>query len=249
MRAQKKGAGDTHVAGPGKSDACLEHQLPKTTHESTQASPGRQQWAERIRESAQRTVEAFVETGRLLIKAKAELPHGDFLQMIESDLPFQRQTAELLMRIARNPKLAKRQNSVFLPPVLSTLDELCRLDPDELEARIASGEIHPRIRRADIATNRLALSVTISKQEPRELTREEVSLALADIARTKSAEAPSITLVRPTPVADENEAFRSFVRFTLMNIESGHLKISGDPERMRKWRDLKERVEPLVKPS
>jgi hypothetical protein len=41
-------------------------------------------------------------------------------------------------------------------------------------------------------------------------------------------------------------AARDFAAYTIMNIDSGHLKLTGDPERMRKWRDLKERVEPLI---
>jgi DNA-binding Lrp family transcriptional regulator len=41
-------------------------------------------------------------------------------------------------------------------------------------------------------------------------------------------------------------ALRDFARYTLLNIASGHLKLSGDPERYRKWRDLKARVEPLI---
>jgi hypothetical protein len=58
---------------------------------------------------------------------------------------------------------------------------------------------------------------------------------------------------KPEPEKDwkvemrETTALIAFAKFTIANIESGHLKISGDPERYRKWCDLKDRVAPLVK--
>jgi ParB-like chromosome segregation protein Spo0J len=58
---------------------------------------------------------------------------------------------------------------------------------------------------------------------------------------------------KPEPEKDwkvemrETTALIDFAKFTIANIESGHLKISGDPERYRKWCDLKDRVAPLVK--
>jgi hypothetical protein len=51
-------------------------------------------FASRIIACWQRSAEAFIETGRILMEAKAALPHGDFLQMVE---------AELAVRQARGP--------------------------------------------------------------------------------------------------------------------------------------------------
>jgi hypothetical protein len=52
-------------------------------------SSGRDRWAARICETWQRVVVAIITTGQLLIEAKADLPHGEWLAMIESgDLPF-----------------------------------------------------------------------------------------------------------------------------------------------------------------
>jgi hypothetical protein len=50
------------------------------------------------------------------------------------------------------------------------------------------------------------------------------------------------TAVAPEGVAE----LRDFAQFTIANINSGGLKLSGDSKRLRRWRDLKERVEPLV---
>jgi hypothetical protein len=50
-----------------------------------------------------------------------------------------------------------------------------------------------------------------------------------------------------TGLESEIETLRSFCAYTIMNIDIGALEISGDPERMRKWNDLKARVEPLVR--
>jgi hypothetical protein len=53
----------------------------------------------------------------------------------------------------------------------------------------------------------------------------------------------------------ETVALTDFAMFTLANIKSGHLKISADvsipdsQDRYRKWRDLKDRVQALVKAS
>jgi hypothetical protein len=57
------------------------------------------------------------------------------------------------------------------------------------------------------------------------------------------------------PDPREIEALRSFYLFTIMNIESGHLTLSANmsmaegTERYRKWKDLKNRVNALIKTS
>jgi citrate lyase beta subunit len=56
------------------------------------------QWAKQICASAQRTVDSILETGRLLIAAKA-LDHGEFESMIANDLPFDVSTARRQMKM------------------------------------------------------------------------------------------------------------------------------------------------------
>ena len=56
--------------------------------------------AQRITACQRKGVNSIIECGRLLIAAKDELKHGEFLKMVENNLPFKRSTAQALMRIA-----------------------------------------------------------------------------------------------------------------------------------------------------
>jgi hypothetical protein len=102
-------------------------------------------WRNRIENAWAKSVQAIVETGKILTEAKDALDHGLFLKMIETELPFSADTAQRLMRIACHSILSDAANSRHLPPNWTTLCELSRL-PDELTlAKIKSGEIHPRL--------------------------------------------------------------------------------------------------------
>jgi hypothetical protein len=64
---------------------------------------------------------ALFRIGYDLIEAKVgenRLPHGQFIAMVENDLPFGRRTAQRLMAIARDVRLSKREMFRVLPPVL-----------------------------------------------------------------------------------------------------------------------------------
>ena len=52
-------------------------QLPASPTSTVEA------WSSRIRSSLERSVEAILDTGRLLQAAKDELPHGQFLVAVE----------------------------------------------------------------------------------------------------------------------------------------------------------------------
>lgn len=52
-----------------------------------------------------KTCEGVFEVGRLLIEAKAALPHGEFTAMVEAELPFVPQTARKLVAIAQDERL------------------------------------------------------------------------------------------------------------------------------------------------
>ena len=66
----------------------------------------RDDWAAAITKEWQATVRGIINVGKLLLGAKAGLPHGEFLPMIEKKLPFKRQTAFRLMTIAEHPILS-----------------------------------------------------------------------------------------------------------------------------------------------
>jgi Protein of unknown function (DUF3102) len=107
-------------------------------------------WVSRITAVWQQSVQAIIEVGRLLIAAKAALPHGEFGKMIASDLPFSDSTARKLMAIAADKKLSNREHVNVLPPSWGTLYELTKLEPEQFEARIASGAIRADMERKEV---------------------------------------------------------------------------------------------------
>jgi N6-adenosine-specific RNA methylase IME4 len=107
-------------------------------------------WADRIRAAWQSSFDGIMECGRLLASAKAELAHGQWLQLIENELPFKADTAQRLMKISQDERLTNAAHARFLPRSRETLYELTKL-PDEVFAqKIADGTIHPEMQRADI---------------------------------------------------------------------------------------------------
>jgi N6-adenosine-specific RNA methylase IME4 len=108
-------------------------------------------WAARIAGAWRKSVEAVLESGRLLSDAKAALPHGAFIEMIRHDLPFKRSTAFRLMAIAADPRLANGAHVQHLPPHWGTLYELHKLTDQQFEAKLSTGEIHPEMLRRHVA--------------------------------------------------------------------------------------------------
>jgi hypothetical protein len=90
-----------------------------------------------------KTVEGIFATGRALIAAKADLPHGEFLKMIDNDLPFGGSMAEKLMAIARNQVLSNPEHIPSLPASWSILYALSLVGDSMLRAAIESGVVHP----------------------------------------------------------------------------------------------------------
>lgn len=107
-------------------------------------------WAERIGAAWRSSVEGILQTGRELIEAKAELPHGEFEAMVATELPFGSRTARRLMTVARDPRISERTHGSVLPPSWRTLYELTKLPDDQFEARIADGTIRSDMQRADL---------------------------------------------------------------------------------------------------
>ena len=104
-------------------------------------------YAQRINACQRKGVESIIECGRLLIAAKDELKHGEFLRMIENNLAFKRSTAQAFMRVASDGRITKYQRAGCLPAHWSTLAKLTQLPDAAFEARIADGTIHPGLER------------------------------------------------------------------------------------------------------
>ena len=111
----------------------------------------RKQWARLINEAWRSSVIGIIEAGRLLTKAKGDLEHGQFITMIENDLPFGRITAFRLMAVAADRRLTNVTHVQHLPPHWGTLYELTKLPDKEFTARIKDGSIHSEMQRKDVA--------------------------------------------------------------------------------------------------
>ena len=109
----------------------------------------RAHFATEIATQWQRSREAIFAVGRLLIAAKKQLKHGEFTAMVENDLPFSSRTAQRLMAIARDKRMAKATHASHLPVCWSTLHELTLLSDDDFDVAIVDGSITPDMTRGD----------------------------------------------------------------------------------------------------
>jgi hypothetical protein len=104
-------------------------------------------YAQRITACQRKSINSIIECGRLLIAAKNELKHGEFLKMIENELPFGRSTAQSFMKIANDKRITNNRHVGCLPAHWSTLAKLTQLPDAAFEARIADGTIRPGLER------------------------------------------------------------------------------------------------------
>jgi hypothetical protein len=100
------------------------------------------------REHAVSFLERIFNSGRYLIGAKSELPHGQFGSLCER-LDLNERHAERLMKIAKNPVLTKPEHAAKLPISMRTLAELATLPAPILEARIIDGTVSIDMERKD----------------------------------------------------------------------------------------------------
>ena len=119
-------------------------------------------WAQSINRAHTGAVNAILETGALLIQAKAALPHGEFGRMfvdsekrvgrvpVDEPLPFGFSTADRFMIIARHPELSNVAHAQHLPSSWMTLYELTKLPDDTFTEKLEAGEINPRLQRKNV---------------------------------------------------------------------------------------------------
>src|SRR5690242_14481493 len=110
------------------------------------------QWTAKIQAAWNKTLESIIEVGLLLKAAKADLPHGEFLAMTRRQLPFGPRHAQRLMSIADNPRISNATRVSHLPCSVGTLYQLSKLPPEQFDALLADGKIHPEMRRDDVAS-------------------------------------------------------------------------------------------------
>src|SRR3954463_8408169 len=95
----------------------------------------------------------FLEIGKLLIRAKDMLAHGEYTEAVEARLPFAGRTAYQLREAARWAiEMDKRRTITLdrLPGSYSTIYLLSTLDPSTLKAAEAEGIVRPELRRTEL---------------------------------------------------------------------------------------------------
>jgi hypothetical protein len=120
---------------------------------------------------------AFLEIGRLLIRAKETLPHGEYIAAVEERLPFSGRTAYQLREAARWAlEMDKRQTITLdrLPGSYSTIYLLSTFDPSTLERAEAEGIVRPELRRAELIAWRKGTGEKPSDRAALQARREKI---------------------------------------------------------------------------
>lgn len=103
-------------------------------------SVGTQGWADRINAAWRKSALAYIETGLILIECKKTVAHGDWTDMLENGLDFDPNTAQRLMKIARDRRITNPANLPLLPKRWTELYQLtkCKTN-DEFEHMLKHG--------------------------------------------------------------------------------------------------------------
>jgi Protein of unknown function (DUF3102) len=96
-----------------------------------------------------RAQDAFLEIGRLLIRAKDTLPHGEYVAAVEAELPFSARTAYQLREAARWAT-GGTVPMERLPGSYSTIYLLSTFKPPLLKEAERDGLIRPELKRAEL---------------------------------------------------------------------------------------------------
>ena len=107
-------------------------------------------WADQVMSVYRKGVEAIIETGRLLLAARADCSHGEWQQLVGRNghrgvLPFRKSHAHRLMVVARAARLVPHVGQ--LPCDSFTLYQLTRLSQNRFVALLEDGRIHPGMKR------------------------------------------------------------------------------------------------------
>jgi len=101
------------------------------------------------RDTWQKAVPGVLETGKLLIEAKERVSYGAW-ELLKAKLPFSANTAEQLMKIARNAVISNPAYVQDLPPSWGTLYELTKLPEPLLIEKIENHTISAKTERKEV---------------------------------------------------------------------------------------------------
>jgi len=123
---------------------------------------------------------AFLEIGKLLIRAKDTLPHGEYTTALEARLPFSARTAYQLREATRWALEMDKRRAIplsRLPGSYSTIYQLSTLDPPTLKAAESEGLIRPNLRRSELIAWRQTKTAGIPDRAALEAKREKLRRA------------------------------------------------------------------------
>jgi len=123
----------------------------------------------RFRNALKKSVEGIIEAGRVLIEAKDELEHGQFIDWVVRELrfgtrkdgsrPADLRKAQILMFLARNEVISNANHWYAFPPSWRTLWELTQIRPKQrLLELIATGAVNSGMTREEAVALRLKTS-------------------------------------------------------------------------------------------
>ena len=159
-------------------------------------------FAARIIAAVARTIEAIFAVGDELLAAKAALPHGEFLVMTRRDLPFGERQAQRYMAIARHGGLRNATLKSLLPPSVTLLYQLSRIEPDELMPRLRQLQ---KYKDKDLETQVLILLQDLDIRKALDappVTCQGVQAEVNKIAERANADVQATHPTDPEPPAD-----------------------------------------------
>ena len=113
-------------------------------------------YSARICAAWNRAVESIFAVGDLIVEAKKELSDEEHDALLNR-LPFGPRAAQMLEKLASDPRLRKKRIQKLLPPHWGTLVELNRLTPKEFEIAKKKNLITPEVTREDVISFRKQL--------------------------------------------------------------------------------------------
>lgn len=174
-----------------------------------------------ITDAWNRTVRTILETGRLLIEAKARVKHGEWEAFVAKRLPFHIRTAEKLIRIAEHPILSNPTHESLLPRSYVTLYELATMRESDLQEAFEQNEIFPEMTRSDASR----LSVIRLSQMPRAL--EILEYCASNFTPEEIVSQYGNMIVPPSGFYMEYQYLRSMTYF-LRDLANARMEYAGD---------------------
>ena len=104
----------------------------------------RLEWEAIIDSDWRKSFESVMQIGHNLNAAEAQLDDAEFVDMLKTGLPFSRDTARTLMKIARNPSITSAGPARRLPSSWSILATLCSLSAEDFKDAQESGLINAK---------------------------------------------------------------------------------------------------------